>query len=61
MEATHVVEILREAGPEGLSVKDIAKKSTELLRAKDPKAAEIDPAKLSTCRDDMHFAWVALN
>ena len=48
MEATHIVEILREAGHEGLSVKDIASKVTELRRAKDPKSPEIDPSKTST-------------
>ncbi len=48
LEAIHVVEILREAGPDGASVKDIARKATEIRRSKDPKAAEIDSSKLST-------------
>ncbi|RPD72283.1 O-methyltransferase [Lentinus tigrinus ALCF2SS1-7] len=47
VEATHIVEILREAGPNGASMEDIASKVTELRRAKDPKAAEIDPSKIS--------------
>ncbi|KAI0712846.1 O-methyltransferase [Cerioporus squamosus] len=47
VEATHIVEILREAGPEGASVKDIASKATELRRAKDATAAEIDPSRIS--------------
>ncbi|TFK81004.1 S-adenosyl-L-methionine-dependent methyltransferase [Polyporus arcularius HHB13444] len=47
LEATHVVEILREAGSDGASVKDIANKATEIRRSKDPKAAEIDSSKLS--------------
>lgn len=49
MEATHIVEILREAGSDGASVKDIANKATELRRAKDPKAPDIDSSKLSMC------------
>lgn len=48
METTHVVEILREAGPGGLSVKDIANKATELRRAKNPQAPAIDPSRTST-------------
>lgn len=49
MEATHLVEILREAGPGGASVKDIAAKATEIRRAKDPKAPEIDPGRTGAC------------
>ena len=50
LEATHIVEIMREAGPKGASVKDIASKATEIRRAKDPKAPELDPAKISECQ-----------
>ncbi|KAH9846764.1 S-adenosyl-L-methionine-dependent methyltransferase [Lenzites betulinus] len=47
VEQTHIPEILREAGPEGLSTKDIATKVAE-LRAATPGAQEvdIDPAKI---------------
>ncbi len=47
VEQTHVPEILREAGPEGLSTKDIATKIAE-LRATTPGAKEvdIDPSKI---------------
>ncbi|KAI0761083.1 S-adenosyl-L-methionine-dependent methyltransferase [Trametes elegans] len=47
VEQTHIPEILREAGPEGLSTKDIAAKITE-LRATVPgaKVVDIDPTKI---------------
>ncbi|KAI0827532.1 S-adenosyl-L-methionine-dependent methyltransferase [Trametes gibbosa] len=47
VEQTHIPEMLREAGPEGLSTKDIAAKVAE-MRAATPGAAEvdIDPAKI---------------
>ena len=51
-EATHIVEILREAGPEGASVTEIANKATDIRRAKDPKAPELESSKISMwCRD----------
>lgn len=46
-EATHIVEILREAGPEGASVIEIANKATDIRRAKDAKAPELDSSKIS--------------
>ena len=46
-EATHIVEILREAGPEGASVTEIANKATDIRRAKDPKSPELDSSKIS--------------
>ncbi|KAI0820082.1 S-adenosyl-L-methionine-dependent methyltransferase [Trametes gibbosa] len=47
VEQTHIPEILREAGSEGSSVKDVAARITE-LRAATPgaKVVEIDPAKI---------------
>ena len=47
MEKTHIVEIMREAGPEGASVEDIASKVTEIRRAKDPEAQMLDSAHIS--------------
>lgn len=48
-ESANIVEILREAGPAGLHVKDIAAQATEVLRAKKPDAAELDASRISTC------------
>ncbi len=49
VEQVHIPEILRDAGPDGLSTKDIAAKVTE-LRAVTPgaKDVEIDPPKIGT-------------
>ncbi|KAI1787762.1 S-adenosyl-L-methionine-dependent methyltransferase [Ganoderma leucocontextum] len=46
LESTHIVEILREAGPEGLGVRDIAAKVAELRRAANPDAAGVDPSNI---------------
>ncbi|KAH9851408.1 S-adenosyl-L-methionine-dependent methyltransferase [Lenzites betulinus] len=46
-EASHTVEILREAGPDGLHTLDIAAKVEDLRRAVDPNVAPLDPGKIS--------------
>ena len=50
VEQNHIPEILREAGPAGLSTKDIATKVTE-IRATIPGSTpvDIDPAKIGEC------------
>ena len=50
VEATHIVDILREAGPDGLNVADIAKKVTEIRKGPNDSTdiAEIEPSKIST-------------
>lgn len=50
LEASNIVEILREAGPSGLHVKEIAHKASELRRQKndaEPESIEFDPSKIS--------------
>ena len=47
IEGTHIVEILREAGPEGLGVEEIATKVAELRRGANPDAASIDSSYIS--------------
>ena len=61
MEATHIVEILREAGPEGARVKDIASKAQEIRRAKDPQAPVLDPANISEYRSTVACLAMSLN
>ena len=48
LENTHTVEILREAGPGGLHVKDLATRITDVRRGTDPSTKDIDSAKIST-------------
>ncbi len=54
LESTHIVEMLREAGPEGLDVKEIAAKVAELRRAANPDAAGIDPSNIGALPYRLH-------
>ncbi|KAI0633823.1 S-adenosyl-L-methionine-dependent methyltransferase [Trametes polyzona] len=46
VEASHTVEILRAAGPEGLHTTEIASRIDDLRRAVDPNVAPLDSGKL---------------
>ena len=52
LEASHTVEILRDAGPQGLHAKDIARQIEEIHLGKDAPTRDdidhLDPAHLST-------------
>ena len=52
VEATHVVDILREAGPDGLDVAGVARAIGEIRRgpAGSADVVEVDPAKVGACR-----------
>ena len=52
LEASNIVEILREAGPAGLHVKEITRKVSELRNSKvGGEPIELDPSKISAyCR-----------
>ncbi|TBU37789.1 O-methyltransferase [Dichomitus squalens] len=47
LENTHTVEILREAGPQGLHVKDLAARITDVRRGANPNVRDIDHTKIS--------------
>ncbi|KAI0824042.1 S-adenosyl-L-methionine-dependent methyltransferase [Trametes gibbosa] len=47
VEASHTVEILREAGGDGLHTRDVATRIDDLRRAMDADVAPLDPGKLS--------------
>ncbi|KAI0682001.1 S-adenosyl-L-methionine-dependent methyltransferase [Earliella scabrosa] len=47
LEASNIVEILREAGPGGLHVKEIAKKVAELRAKNKSEPVDLDPSKFS--------------
>lgn len=50
VEQSHIPEILREAGPAGLSTKGITAKVAELREATPgAKKVDIDPAKIGAC------------
>ena len=49
VEAAHIPDILREAGPDGMSVVEIARKVTEVRKGKGTRDVEMDPAKISEC------------
>ncbi|TBU26516.1 O-methyltransferase [Dichomitus squalens] len=46
LENTHTVEILREAGPQGLHVKDLAARITDVRRGANPNVKDIDHSKI---------------
>lgn len=45
LEASHIVEILREAGPKGLHVNDITRKVAEIHTSQE--RVDLDPSKFS--------------
>ena len=47
LEMANIVEILREAGPGGLHVKEITKKVAELRAKNNSEPVDLDPSKFS--------------
>ena len=61
LEATHTVEILREAGPDGLHVNELARRIDKVLASGQNGTASaglVDPDKLSE-RLDLYVEWSA--
>ena len=47
LEESHIPEIMRAAGPDGIAVDELARKIDELRAAKGPVAKPFDPSPLS--------------